>query len=271
MRCFYINITFANAQQNEQILASIDYKFSHLQDTSKKNVIYNENMKLLLAKNSSVFISIDKKRQAENMDRQKKEQANEANGGLTNFKFEGLRKTNNSEIYTYFKDQKIVIKEFLARNYIYEIPLDQIAWKLSSDTLTIETIKCRKATAFFKGRNWTAWYAPDLPFASGPWKLNGLPGLIIEAYDDKKEVQFSFDGFTALAKKEINKTNTITLPTNKVIKTSKEELDKLRKAMHDNPRGFILAQLKSTGGLADDGVALQGLNYKKINNPIELD
>jgi hypothetical protein len=35
----------------------------------------------------------------------------------------------------------------------------------------------------FKGREYIVWYAPSIAYAEGPWKLGGLPGLILEAYD----------------------------------------------------------------------------------------
>jgi GLPGLI family protein len=32
----------------------------------------------------------------------------------------------------------------------------------------------------FRGRNYYAWYAPDIAVYSGPWKLNGFtPGMIL--------------------------------------------------------------------------------------------
>ena len=50
---------------------------------------------------------------------------------------------------------------------------------------------CHKAVADFRGREWIAWYAPELPLSYGPWKLCGLPGLILEAYDNKLEYKYT--------------------------------------------------------------------------------
>ena len=51
--------------------------------------------------------------------------------------------------------------------------------------MTVCGYVCRKAEATFRGIRWTAWYAPDIPLGIGPWKFNGLPGLVLWAYDDK--------------------------------------------------------------------------------------
>ena len=54
-------------------------------------------------------------------------------------------------------------------------------WTLEDGTETVCGYTCRKATAHFRGRTWTAWYAEELAADAGPWKLNGLPGLILRA------------------------------------------------------------------------------------------
>ena len=40
---------------------------------------------------------------------------------------------------------------------------------------------CSKAVTTYGGRTWTASYAADIPMVYGPWKLTGLPGLILKA------------------------------------------------------------------------------------------
>ncbi len=70
--------------------------------------------------------------------------------------------------------------------YRFTEPVPEIEWRLHpTETRTLLGYDCRKATAEFRGRTWTAWFAPDIPVAFGPWKLGGLPGLILSAYDDR--------------------------------------------------------------------------------------
>lgn len=59
-------------------------------------------------------------------------------------------------------------------------------WELQEDTLTITGYLCQKATCRFRGRDYTAWFAPDIPINNGPWKFGGLPGLILKVYDNDK-------------------------------------------------------------------------------------
>jgi len=69
--------------------------------------------------------------------------------------------------------------------------LPAIDWKFTPDEKMIGSFACKKATAQFRGRTYTAWYAESIPVSIGPWKLGGLPGLILEASDATGEVHFS--------------------------------------------------------------------------------
>ena len=60
-----------------------------------------------------------------------------------------------------------------------EEPAEKPRWTLTQDTLTLLGYRCTRATTQFKGRQWSAWYTTDIPVSEGPWKLCGLPGLII--------------------------------------------------------------------------------------------
>lgn len=69
--------------------------------------------------------------------------------------------------------------------YLLVEPLPDIRWTLEAETRRMGELTLHKAQARFRGRNYTAWYCPDIPVPVGPWKLRGLPGAILEAYDDE--------------------------------------------------------------------------------------
>ena len=61
------------------------------------------------------------------------------------------------------------------------MPTPDIAWTLTVDTLTVNGYHCQQATTTFRGVAWTVWYTEEIPSSAGPWRLRGLPGLIVEA------------------------------------------------------------------------------------------
>lgn len=66
-------------------------------------------------------------------------------------------------------------------------------WTIVPDSIAeILGYICQMAVTQFKGRQWKAWYTEDIPIDEGPWKLRGLPGLILKAYDSRR--QFIFEG-----------------------------------------------------------------------------
>jgi hypothetical protein len=65
-----------------------------------------------------------------------------------------------------------------------------ISWELLNETKSINSFNCQKAQGNFRGRTYTVWFTNDIPVSLGPWKLNGLPGLILEATDSLKQFQY---------------------------------------------------------------------------------
>ena len=132
--------------------------------------------------------------------------------------------------------------------------------------------------------------------------MNGLPGLIVEAHDERNEVKFQFAGIDKVVEEEKSKGadenviysdgasskvklsgmdgitylgSEIKLPTD-AIKTSQKEIDKLKEARDKDPIGFANAQMggrnmganvkTSTSFVAAPG----GVKKAVFNNPIEL-
>ena len=75
--------------------------------------------------------------------------------------------------------------------YVKEV-LPKFNWKITNQKKKIASFNCVLATTTFRGRKYYAWYTPEIAVFSGPWKLNGLPGMILEAYDEDKYVSWNF-------------------------------------------------------------------------------
>lgn len=69
-------------------------------------------------------------------------------------------------------------------------PTNIFVWNITDETKEIGSFQSTKATTTFRGRNYTAWFTTEVSVSSGPWKFHGLPGLILEIYDDEMGVQF---------------------------------------------------------------------------------
>lgn len=77
----------------------------------------------------------------------------------------------------------------------YEEDINPQEWVLHEESAkNILGYKCQKATCKFRGREWTAWFALDVPISDGPWKFCGLPGLIMEVYDKGEQQYFCING-----------------------------------------------------------------------------
>ncbi|MGY4537839.1 GLPGLI family protein [Mucilaginibacter sp. UYNi724] len=95
--------------------------------------------------------------------------------------------------YTDFVKRQLYMREFVfSRPLMSEENLPRISWKITKDKKDIGKLNCIKAICNFRGRNYEAWFCEEIPVSAGPWKLQGLPGLIIEANDSTKQVRFLF-------------------------------------------------------------------------------
>jgi GLPGLI family protein len=289
----------ASAQKTDTASYMVHYKFSHLRDTTNRATPHTENMALLLGKNSSVYKSYDKQLQ----DAIFKKQVKEALANSPDGRIQIHRNSSGTPVqyYQFPAEKKLDRKESLVINsYLIEDDLPAIDWKISGDTASFGGMHCQKATAHFKGRDYTAWFCADMPFHAGPWKLNGLPGVILDAHDAKNEVVFKFDGIEKVAPPQAVATaagpsaqpdggqkmiviggddsNTdpaiIELPA-RTIKTTEKEFTKLQDAMRKDPDAFVQAMMASSemngsGNGPHPQIKIKIGPQPVNNNPIEL-
>ncbi|MBS1500521.1 MAG: GLPGLI family protein, partial [Bacteroidetes bacterium] len=199
------------------------------------------------------------------------------------------------EYYQYPNEQKLITKDELMMNtYAIDGQMPAISWKVSADTATFGGLHCQKATCHFKGRDYTAWFCPDLPVHTGPWKLNGLPGVIVDARDMKNEVVFQFDGVEKAPPtpsgsgagvdekdqppilRDLNDDMNLIAPPARAIKTTQKEFDKLKETMRKDPQAFadaVMANNRASGDAPMDHIMIKkgpGPMGPVINNPMEL-
>lgn len=79
--------------------------------------------------------------------------------------------------------EKLFEERFLKKKYAVFEDLPKMKWKLYNEKRKIGNYDCKKATTLFRGREYIVWYTEKIPISLGPWKFNGLPGLILAAED----------------------------------------------------------------------------------------
>lgn len=118
----------------------------------------------------------------------------------------------------------------------YTEPFSEMTWEIGDSTKNILGYECIIATTDYHGRNWTAWFTPEIPISDGPWKFRGLPGLILEA-SIPNGTGFYADGIVT-TDKPIGKIFGVENYT----KSDRKEILRARRAIADNPQGALTAK-----------------------------
>ena len=174
---------------------------------------------------------------------------------------------SNAKIIKNKNENKIFyIDNISSQTYIYSEKLNLMKWNIKEDTASISNYKCQKAETFYAGRKYVAWFTTEIPFSDGPYKFNGLPGLIINLSDSKKHFEFTLIKF--------EKTDNLKMPTSieKPVKISKRKYYMLRDSYFSNPIPFM----ESEGAVFDEEnrkkiIEIFKKRKKQNNNPIELE
>jgi GLPGLI family protein len=257
----------ASAQKTDTALAGVRYTLHYVTDTTQPGDISVENMILFIGERTSVFRSYDKYLRDSTLRVQFEEQAALPGGVKTIVSPQGMKVGSPSAFYKDPATNKLSQLELFLKYYLIEEDMPAINWTVTQETKNIHDLPCQKATTTFRGRNYTAWFCSQLPYNNGPWKLGGLPGLIIEAEDDKKEVVFSFDSFENVAARKI----VISMPGN-AIATTKKDFIRLRDAAQKDPQSVLgnsagetmFKAMRSSGPISGPAP-----KRKVNNNPIE--
>ena len=177
------------------------------------------------------------------------------------------------QVWTNYPEGQVTVRDAIPPS-IYETQEQRknIKWTLNDSTMTVAGYLCKTAVCQLHGRKWTVRYAEDIPTTAGPWKLCGLPGLIVEAVSDDGIHRFTLTELQHATAPIFYETNAIT------VKTSEEKLIKNRNKTFGNrlyPKDshYYIANLQSVDVVyVDEGSIINGTyvsNKAHVYMPLE--
>lgn len=271
---FFILLYNISGAQTDSAFALVRYTFTHIDDTTQPENPYKENMALYLGKKLSLYVNYDKMVRIANGGTTSAGSA--TNGGMmvvSGGRLGGPPPAPLPAIFAtagnYYKDvnaSKTFAIEFAGgKVFSVEDNMPVINWNITNEIKDLLGVQCQKATGTFKGRDYEVWFSSQLPFSNGPWKLGGLPGLILEAYDTKREVVFKLVGY-----ENANGVQTAIEIPRDALKTTAKAMKEFKDALQRDRDAAM-----GTNGGAMGTVRMSTINNgtapkpKKLNNPIE--
>lgn len=176
-------------------------------------------------------------------------------------------KLSNGDPMTIYKNWpagKLTHTEKICMDWFrYTEDMPELDWELTDSVTNVLGYECQGARCRFRGREWTVFYTEEIPLSDGPWKLYGLPGLIMKASDEKGHYSFECIGIKSKADRPIT---VYQVPFNTVTRDAYYDT----KHRYDvNPYGYYEA---TTGGhitVRDEAGNLCLDSYDPIELPFE--
>jgi GLPGLI family protein len=262
----------------ETIIGQVLYDFTYIPDTTQPDKPQKEVVALDFSNDYSKFYSQTYNISDSLMRADIKKQIEEQQGGgNVNINVTHTRGGTPDVFLTDKKEDQVErVAQSFRGLYLISNGKHAINWDIQDSTKTIGGYTCQKAVGMSRGREYIAWFTTDLPYSFGPRRLNGLPGLILEAYDVSNRIVYTFKQYSTGSGKEIG------IPENGIASTEKE-YDDMQAAIRANPQAYINANIPQpppgAGGgsevsirsvKVEVGAAVGPGNKKVINFPIDL-
>jgi GLPGLI family protein len=263
-------LSFANfqaeSQNNNTFTANYEviYRLEHSSDSTNIKDKSVEDFHLFIGDNKSKFISKNQ-RIRDSIVTKMEENFN----GSINFANKNMPKTKFNEIiFKDYKNNKLKIVDRIGSDeFLYSEVIQPYTWEIKQDKKVINDFKVQKAVTKFGGREFIAWFTEEIAIPQGPYKFEGLPGLIVQISDTENHYNYQLISF-----KEVNGDKQIEdLDINiNYIKTSKQEFYKAKRDYYANY--FVRLNEKGISlGLSPQKKRKIQEKFDKQNNPIELE
>lgn len=150
----------------------------------------------------------------------------------------------------------------LSKKYQYKEDCPTLKWEMLERDTVIAGYHCNKARTSLFGRDYIAWYSPEVDMPYGPYKFNGLPGLVFQVVDTQENFEFILDGL-----QKADKYVPIYVWSSKeIVKTNRKTVRQIYKNFCADPLGALL----SSGNVRVSDEAKANVKSKPYN-PIELE
>lgn len=169
-----------------------------------------------------------------------------------------LNHQSGSEEYDYYDVLENVVLKLSSK--------DSQKWTLTDEKKKAKDLNLQKATTHWGGRNWTAWFTPNIPFQEGPYKFHGLPGLIVELSDDKNNYKFEL----VKTQKVASKRNIfIDYMTQESVVVDEKKYRDSKLKYYDSPVNYLRNASGKTQSSSEfylnDGTLVAQKNYREVN------
>jgi GLPGLI family protein len=217
------NLSFAQEFETvDTVKYTCLYLYSFQQDSTSKYSAKSQEMVLQIRNRHSKFISANKLYSDSIIKICSNESVNSTslNKILPLLQGSSTHSYCKYRLYKNFEDKgNLTLTEYLNRKHIKTIEKASFKWQIAvnADT-TIMGYKCTKATTQYAGREYTAWFTMDIPISDGPYKFQGLPGLIVNIQDSQNQHSFQLTGF-----RKSTHLKSIFFVKNKYVEVSPEE------------------------------------------------
>ncbi|ASW74086.1 GLPGLI family protein [Chryseobacterium piperi] len=174
LACLFIisSAKLAGQNHNHRFYYSFNYKTDTLGSSSNDILVLSVNDKENIFL-SSKFLETDS---LNSVHQHKKQYINPQYNSI-------LQYSKENDLFSSYKK--------LDMNYYHYDFKKKLSWKIHSQKKELLSFMVQKATTTYGGRNWTAWFCNDIQLPYGPYVFHGLPGLILELYDDEDNFRYT--------------------------------------------------------------------------------
>ena len=113
-------------------------------------------------------------------------------------------------------------------------------WVVTDEWKELLGYRVRRAECSFRGRDYVAWFAPELPLSEGPWKFCGLPGLVMHVYDTDCQYVYLLTGIRQVAGLPVM------MPDEQYVRTDLRKYYRTLRRYIEDPIGFVTAGMDVT-------------------------